>query len=188
MKILPEELTDTQKKLLETLRFMSKLLLAGAVFQGILHIHPDTRFLQAGLAELVSAMLNSTGRETVVQGISVFTSQAQYVITQDCLGWKSMAAFIALIYASTQRTLEHLNFILQGLAVILIANIIRIYTTVVLAERGVISFEVIHNVLWSWSLTLLVLAMWIYWLKRLKEREPVYQQRIKERVRELREK
>jgi len=187
MKFNPEEFTETQQKLFDTLKFMSKLLLAGAVFQTILYIYPDTRFLQSALAELISGMLDSTGKDTVVQVTSVYTGQAQYIITQDCLGWKSAAAFIALIYASTERTLEHLNIILQGVAVIILANIVRVYTTVVLAERGIISFNIIHDVLWSWSLTLLVLVMWVYWLRELKDREPIYQQRIKERVSKLKE-
>ena len=188
MKIQPENFTETQRKLFDTLKFMSKFLLAGAVFQGLLYIHPNTEFLQAGLAELLGAMLSSTGTKITVDGISVFTSQAEYVIIQDCLGWKSMAAFIALVYASTSRTMEHLKFLLQGVTVIAIANITRVYSTVILAEKGIISFNIIHDVLWSWSLTLLVLALWIYWMKELKDREPIYQERIKEQVKKIREK
>ena len=188
MNFNPEEFTETQQKLFDTLQFMAKLLIAGAVFQGILYIYPDTTPLQSVLAQIIGGMLGSAGIISQVDGISVLTGQAEYVITQDCLGWKSMAAFLGLIYASTERTLEHLTFILQGLVILVIANIVRVYTTVVLAERGIISFELIHGVLWRWSLTLLVLGLWIYWMKDLKEREPIFQQRIKERARELTEK
>nr|WP_217907001.1 exosortase/archaeosortase family protein [Candidatus Nanohalobium constans] len=164
---------------------MAKLLVVGAIFQGILYIHPNTEFLQSFLAEIIGAMLNSTGTQTTVNGISLLTSKAEYIITQDCLGWKSIAAFYALTFASTKRTLEHLNYLLQGTAVIIIANIIRVYTTVVLAEKGIVSFDLIHDVLWSWSLTFLVLAMWAYWMLELKDRKPIFQQRIQERVREF---
>lgn len=187
MKFNPEEFTETQQKLYQTLMFMGKLLIAGAVFQAILYIYPNTTSLQAFFAQIIGAMLSSTGINSTINGISILTSQAEYVITQDCLGWKSMAAFLGLMYASTERTLENLTFILQGIAIVIIANIIRVYTTVVLAERGIISFDLIHDVLWSWSLTFLVLGIWIYWLLELKDREPIYQQRIKERARELTE-
>jgi exosortase/archaeosortase family protein len=180
-----EDFTERQERLFETLMFLGKLLLAGTVFRGILWVYPDTSFLQEGLAALISMMLNSTGIEAVRQGFSINISGIEYVITQDCLGWKSIAAFTGLMYASSSRTLEHLNFILQGFAAIIIANIIRVYTTVFLAERGIINFQIIHDVLWSWSLTFLVLVIWAYWFTKLKDREPVYQQRIRERVRQL---
>ena len=180
-----QEFTETQERLYETLLFFGKLLLAGAVFRGILWIYPDTQLLQGGLAHLISAMLNSSGMESIVSGFSVIVSGTEYVITQDCLGWKSLAAFTGLMYASTSRTLEHLNFILQGFAAIIIANTVRVYSTVLLAEKGVISFQIIHDVLWSWSLTLLVLIIWGYWFTKVKDREPVYQQRITERIQEL---
>ncbi|MFB6100392.1 MAG: archaeosortase/exosortase family protein [Candidatus Nanohalobium sp.] len=182
-----EDFTETQQKLFKTLVFLGKLLLAGAVFHGILWIYPDTDLLQAFLADIISAMLKSTGFQSAADGTYITLSGMQYVITQDCLGWKSLAAFTGLMYASSKRTLEHLNFILQGFAVILIANIIRVYTTIFLAEKGIISFNIIHDVLWSWSLTFLVLAIWAYWFLNLKDREPVYQQRIQEKVRELKQ-
>lgn len=188
MKFDSENFTETQQKLFETLKFMVKFLLAGSIFQLILYIYPDTEILQAGLTQIISAMLNSTGFQPITEGISITLSSTEYIISQDCLGWKSIAAFTALIYASTERTLEHTTFIIQGAAVIFLANIIRVYTTVILAEKGFISFNIIHDVLWRWSLTLLVLAMWIYWFKKLKDRSPIYQQRIQEQVRKLKEK
>ncbi|MFB6159350.1 MAG: exosortase/archaeosortase family protein [Candidatus Nanohalobium sp.] len=183
-----EEFTETQENLYQTLLFLSKLMLAGGVFHLILWIYPDTRLFQSLLADITASMLNSSGIKTVTEGFSIIISGTTYVITQDCLGWKSIAAFTGLIFASTERTLEHLNFLIQGFTALIIANIIRIYTTVLLAEKGVISFEVVHRVLWRWSLTLLILLMWIYWYRNLKDREPVYQQRIKEHVKEIKEK
>ncbi|MEF8880619.1 MAG: exosortase/archaeosortase family protein [Candidatus Nanohaloarchaea archaeon] len=182
-----KELNETQQKLFETLVFLTKLLVAGIVFRAILWIYPDTKLLQSFLGDLISAMLNSSGIESVKQGIYIYIGDTPYVITQDCLGWKSLAAFTGLVYASTSRTLEHLNFILQGFAVILLANIIRVYSTVFLAEKGIISFQVIHDVLWSWSLTLLVLIIWAYWFTRMKDREPFFQRKIKERVKRIRQ-
>lgn len=181
-----EEFTDTQQKLFKTLVFLTKLIAAGAVFRGILWVYPDTELLQSLLAGLINAMLNSSGIEAVREGITITIGETPYVITQDCLGWKSMAAFAGLVYASSKRTLEHLNFILQGFAVIIVANIIRVYSTVLLAERGIVSFQVIHDVLWSWSLTLLVLVIWGYWFTNIKDREPIFQKKIKERVKQVR--
>ena len=179
------EFDETQENLFQTLMFMGKLLMAGAVFHFLLWLYPNTSAFQSFLAELVGAMLSATGFSIEVIRTSIFTSRAEYVITQDCLGWKSLAAFTGLMFASTSRTLENMNFVLQGFAVIILANIIRIYTTVFLAERGLISFSIIHDFFWSWSLTLLVFAIWAYWFLVLREREPIYQHRIRKRVEEL---
>lgn len=184
--IKTEKFTETQQKLFQTLKFLSKLILAGAVFRGILWIYPNTTLLQSLFADFISAMLNSSGIETIKQGITLTIGETPYVITQDCLGWKSLAAFTGLVYASTERTLEHLNFILQGIAVIILANIIRVYSTILLAERGIVSFNVIHDFLWSWSLTALVLVLWAYWFTNVKDREPLFQKKIKERVKQVR--
>jgi exosortase/archaeosortase family protein len=183
--ISKEEFNETQRKLYETLVFLGKLLLAGAVFQAVLWFYPNTAIFQSMLADLVAAMLNSSGIDATAQTFFVYIGDTPYYITQDCLGWKSLAAFTGLVFASTKRTLEHANFIMQGFAIIILANILRIYSTIFLAERGIISFSVIHDVLWSWSLTLLVLAMWAFWMVNLKDREPLYQKRIKEQVKEL---
>ena len=185
--ISTEEFNETQQKLYETLIFLGKLLLAGTVFQGILWAYPDTRILQSMLADLIASMLNSSGIEATVETFYIYIGNTPYYITQDCLGWKSLAAFTGLVYASSKRTLEHINFIFQGFIVIVLANIVRVYSTIFLAEKGVISFSVIHDVLWSWSLTFLVLAMWAFWMLKMKDKEPIYQQRIKEQVKQIRE-
>jgi exosortase/archaeosortase family protein len=186
--ISKEEFNETQQKLYETLTFLAKLLFAGAIFQGILWAYPNTAVIQSMLADLIAAMLNSSGVEATAQTFFVYIGDTPYYITQDCLGWKSLAAFTGLVFASTKRTLEHANFIMQGFAIIILANIVRIYSTIILAEKGVISFNVIHDFFWSWSLTLLVLGMWAFWMMKLKDREPLYQKKIKEQVKELRQK
>jgi len=123
-------------------------------------------------------MLKSSGIEATSTGIRILTDKSVYVIVQDCLGWKSMAMFVALIYASTKRTLEYADYIIGGLLVIFIANILRVFSTIYLAEAEIISFEVIHGVLWRWSLTLIVLGLWIYWLRQRKT-----ENRFKSRIR-----
>ncbi len=170
-KNINENADSRQKKLYKTFLFTVKFLIAGLVFQLILFIDPSTYQIQAAFTSLIAFLLSTAGLELTYTGIRIFTSEATYVIVQDCLGWKSMAAFIALIYASASRTLEHLNYILLGLAILFAANIVRVLTTVYLSEIGLISFDIIHGTLWRWSLTVVVLALWVYWFKNLKDRE-----------------
>ena len=175
---------EVDERLLETSIFVSKLLFAGLIFQAVLYIQPSTYQIQVAFTSLISSLLSAAGLELTHSGIRIFTPEAAYIIVQDCLGWKSMAAFLGLVWASTSRTVEHLNFILAGLGVLILGNIIRVFSTVYLAEIGWISFELIHGVLWRWSLTILVLGMWAYWLRNWKEKGR-FDERIKEQVRSL---
>ena len=164
-----EELDGRDRKIYETSVFLSKMLLAGVLFQVILFLQPDTSVLQAYLAQLVQTILNPLGVELERQGALLFDSSASYLVTQDCLGWKSMAAFTALVFSSTNKYRRHVKTILAGLGVILIANIIRITTTVYLSHLNLISFDIIHSLFWKWGLTVTILALWVFWLYKYSE-------------------
>lgn len=168
-----EELDERQEGLFQVLNFLLKLLIAGVVFQAILWIYPDTTGLQALLAKVTAFLSDPLIPSSLeVSGIYILSDQARYVITQDCLGWKSASAFIALVFASSERFRDHLGSLVVGTAFILVANLVRIVTTIFLSYRGIISFDIIHDVLWKWSLTFLVLLVWILWYEKVREREP----------------
>lgn len=156
--------TDRQRKLYETLQFMLKLLFFGFIFQAILFIYPDTYPIQSAFASLIGTIL-SPFMQLQVNEIYILTAEASYVIVQDCLGWKSMAVFTALFLSATTQFREQAKYLFYGLIGIFVANIVRVTSTVYLAEIGVISFEVIHTFLWRWGLTFIVLAIWFYWYK-----------------------
>lgn len=157
------ELSEEQQKMLEANIFLGKMLAVGAVFHLILWIYPDTSWLQARYAEVIVSIMNMFGYGFRAESVYILPG---YEITQDCLGWKSMMAFTALVFSSTAKYRENLRYILAGTAVILIANTVRIVTTIHLSEVGLISFDIIHGFLWKWSLTALVLIAWIYWFRR----------------------
>jgi exosortase/archaeosortase family protein len=164
-----EDMNDRQEKLFEGLKFFSKLLFAGLIFQAILYIYPDTTSLQAFLAQITAVLVDPLMKTSfTASGINVVTEGFRYVITQDCLGWKSMAAFTALIFASTEKYRKNLKYVLGGILVIFLANIARIVTTIYLSHTGIISFEIIHDTLWKWSLTGLVLVLWVIWFEKLR--------------------
>lgn len=159
-----EEFEERERKLYQTSVFLFKMLLAGTVFQAILFLYPETYGLQAGLAQIVQALLNTGGIGFERQGFLLLDSKSSYLITQDCLGWKSMAVFTALMFSSTSRYRKHLKPFLIGLTAIFVANIVRIITTVYLSHSGIISYEIIHSIFWKWGLTAVTLSLWVLWL------------------------
>lgn len=147
-----------------TLSFIAKMLLAGVFFRIILFLNPDTEFFQIWLTEIVQLSLNMLGYSFEQQGYLLIGDGADYLITRDCLGWKSIAAFIALVFASADKVRSELKVLLLGVISLSVANLLRIVSTVILSEVGIISFDIIHTFLWRWGMTLLVLAAWYLWL------------------------
>lgn len=163
---IKDEMNERQQKLYHILVFFTKLLAVGLIFQAILFIYPNTKGLQALMAQLITVIVNPLMSDPfVASGIDIVTKGEIYVITQDCLGWKSIAAYIALIFASSKNFLNQKKALISGVVLIFLANIVRIVTTIFLAHGGIIPFSIIHDVLWKWSLTLIVFLLWIAWFE-----------------------
>lgn len=160
-----EELTERQERLLDTNIFLGKMLLVGAVFHLILYIYPNTVPVQEAFAEIITRIMNYMGYGFTSESVYILKETSAYEITQDCLGWKSMMAFTALMYASPGKLRRNLKYLGAGLVAIAVANVVRVVTTIHLSELGIISFEIIHGVLWKWSLTAIVLLAWIVWFR-----------------------
>ncbi len=161
-----EDLSEQQEKLLDTNIFLGKMLAVGAVFHAILYIYPNTTPVQAVFSDLIAGIMNFIGYSFSSPSVYILNGSTAYEITQDCLGWKSMMAFTALMYASPGRLSDRLKYLFAGLGVIALANIVRVVTTIHLTELGVISFDVIHGFLWKWSLTAVVFVSWVYWFRK----------------------
>jgi exosortase/archaeosortase family protein len=159
-----EKLKEQQKELYETSVFLIKMLTAGVFFHIILTIYPDTAGLQAGLAEITQRILSLIGVNLERQGIRLIDSNVTYIVTQDCLGWKSMAAFSSLVFSSTSRYRKHFKTIIIGLLAIVAVNIFRIVTTIYLSHVNIISFDIIHSLFWKWGLTFFVILLWAVWI------------------------
>ncbi|MFB6291844.1 MAG: exosortase/archaeosortase family protein [Candidatus Nanohaloarchaea archaeon] len=161
----PKDMDERQEKLFNTSVFMARLLLIGLVFQAVLFIYPSTYGLQEGFAEMMAAILNSIGIESSAEKVFVYAGNEVYRITQDCLGWKSAAALTGLVMASPGDRGGRARFAAVGIAALMVANIFRVLTTIYLSHIGFLSFDIIHGIFWKWGLTVLVLAMWIYWFR-----------------------
>ncbi len=157
----------SQRKLRETSFFILKLFLAGVMFRAVIFLNPDTYMIQSYLAEITKQTVNFLGLGLERDGIFLLGSEKSFVVDQDCLGWKSMSVFIALVFASTKNFLRHWKILLIGLTILSLANLLRVVSTVYLSYIGVISFDLIHNFLWQWGLSFIVLAVWVYWLKNI---------------------
>ncbi len=168
-KLFPKEglerMTPFQRRLYRTSVFLGKLLLVGAVFQSIIFLSPSTTQIQSFYAGFLTQIMNFFGAEAFNRGIDIYMGNGSiYRIVQDCLGWKSVMMFTGLTFAShEERSLgKSLKYLTTGTVMIQVGNVVRILSTIYLAESGVISFEVIHGLFWTWGLAALVLLIWMY--------------------------
>ncbi|MFB6145157.1 MAG: exosortase/archaeosortase family protein [Candidatus Nanohaloarchaea archaeon] len=163
---LKNDIEQQDERLKRTGLFIGKMLIAGLVFQTILYIYPSTYGIQSFLASVSASGLDLLGIHMTHESFMVIGPKQVYVITQDCLGWKSMAALTALIFASSESLRQHWKTLLGGLIFIAVLNYIRILTTIYLSYIGLISFDIIHTLFWKWGLTFAVLSIWILWFQR----------------------
>lgn len=163
---LPELETENQKKLHRTSIFILKLLLLGLLFRGIIALSPDTTSFQVLLAQVTEPITELAGVTLERQGALLYGERGAYLITQDCLGWKSVAAYIGLVIASAEKIRETWKPLAAGILALIAANIIRIATTIYLSHQGIISFEIIHSVFWKWGLTAIVFVAWLAFLRK----------------------
>lgn len=160
---LEDEVSDNPRYR-ETLSFIGKMLLAGLFFRFILFLGPGTEIFQVWLADITQHILDFFGYSFEQQGFLLIGEETNYLITRDCLGWKSMAAFMALVFASADELRNEVEILLTGVIGLFVANVVRIVSTVMLSEAGFISFDIVHTFLWRWGMTLLVLSIWYLWL------------------------
>lgn len=162
-----DKIGDREQKLKKTSVFLGKMLAMGIALRVVLQFRPDTTAIQSWLASVTADILGFLGVDLVVNGALMIGETSSYLVTQDCLGWKSMFAFTALVIASTENLIKDLKTILGGLILIFIANIVRVVTTVYLSYKNIVSFDIIHAIFWKWGLTAIILLIWISWLSGL---------------------
>jgi exosortase/archaeosortase family protein len=159
-----DELDERQERFLDANIFLGKLLLVGAIFHAILFIYPDTSGIQTVYAGFITELMNFIGFNFSHSSVYILGEGGGYEITQDCLGWKSVMAFLALVYATPGEIRNKLKAVAAGTALILVANVVRVASTIYLSWLGIIEFEVIHGFLWRWSLTAVVIVAWLTWM------------------------
>lgn len=164
MKIPESDIDEEEKKkLLSTGFFFGVLLVSGFVLQVLNMLLSSPEFLNNWLAMATTYLLDIVG-DFSQNGRFIYGSNI-YEVTRDCLGWKSVYGFISLSIASWKLKKPSLNSLITGTLIISFLNLLRIFTTVIISELGLVSFEIIHSLLWRWSLTFATFLIWLIWLK-----------------------
>lgn len=153
------------------LKFFVKLNIFAVPLYIILLFNIQFYAAQLFTADIVSALLRATGFLAQQAGtmitIPIKNGEWAALITNDCIAWKGMLAFVALVFATdfpTRRKLKAMAFV----PLIYIANIGRIwFMFFYVSVYDLAYYELVHAMIWSWGLLFIVLGLWLLWMKKI---------------------
>ena len=117
--------------------------------------------IQEIYAKTTGIALDATYTQTKIQNEYVTTGKQTYEIIRDCTGWKSIYLYLSLfISTTTLKPKKLLMPITKGIALITTLNFLRLYSTILLSEKGIISFEIIHNLVWNSLMIIITILIW----------------------------
>jgi len=167
-----------RNKLKNLLKFLILFNLFSIPMYLIIILNVQFYALQLLTANLVSITLNFSGVSSELNDllISVPVRDGYFAgsIDWDCTGWKSVLAFFALVFA-TEAPIKKKLYGLIFVPMIYVINILRVsFVFYFVSAYDVNYFELIHSFLWSFGMILVVLFLWIIWLKYFKVFEKKY--------------
>ncbi|MBI2173138.1 MAG: archaeosortase/exosortase family protein [Candidatus Aenigmarchaeota archaeon] len=139
----------------------------------LLAVGADFSWLQNAVAgatmELLAAAGISASRDGYLISIPVEGGSWGGFINSDCVGWKSVLAYLALVMATDFPARKKLTGLVL-VPVIFIANLARIFFMFFYVNTwGLAGYGFVHAVVWSWGLLIIVIAAWVAWAKWLPE-------------------
>ena len=178
-KDLVKKMNEKQKKRYDIFLFLVRFFLLSFILHFLIWLNLDMRYIQIFVADTIYFILNffvisipKTGSFFILSDSS---GKIIAEITRDCIAWKSILAYICLIFA-TQINLgknkkeknafiyvKKIRAMLGGSILIFLANIVRLTTTFALVQAyGIKYFDIIHNILWQGGMVLIIILLWDY--------------------------
>jgi exosortase/archaeosortase family protein len=163
------DMTPTNKRLWSTFQFLARFAVLALPLYLILELGISLYVLQLAVADHMYWLFTAWGFPIMQDGI-LFTlagdSPFSFVISQDCIGWKSMLLLFALIVAVPKISNKRRALgLVIGIPLIWIGNLSRIFGIVWAQQTwGTETALFLHDILWQLGLSLLVIVIWSVWL------------------------
>ncbi len=133
--------------------------------------------LQVITAEIATALTRLSGIETIAEGIHIDTPAGLFIVAEECSGVKFLIAMLALgvlvAHSRFASWTRRLWFLLACLVVPIIANGIRAWATIYLAQYvGAEAAGSLDHIVYGWVFFGLVIALVLGFAWRWFERDP----------------
>ncbi|MCK5176773.1 MAG: exosortase/archaeosortase family protein, partial [Candidatus Aenigmarchaeota archaeon] len=168
-----KKLTDKQKRLFDILLFLIRFFLLSFVLHFFIWLNIDMYRIELLVADIIGFFLAMFGIAiSRADTLFIFSDSSGTLvaqITRDCIAWKSILAFVCLIFATNTGTpIKKIQAMIAGSIIIFVANIVRLTTTFAFINRyGIIYFDFIHNLLWQGGMILLIIYLWNLMMTRI---------------------
>lgn len=160
-----ETIRETHPQLFQVLLFLIRFNILAIPLYLLLWIDFDPVWLREINAQMTGLLIDLAGIDVTQSGTIVQTPHLTMDVSVDSTGWKSYFALTALIIAVTNVSWrERVIGIGIGLLVVAVGNLTRLVTMIYLVEVAGISYDLVHDLLWRWGLTLLIFGYWAFWL------------------------
>lgn len=152
-------------------RFIIKFNLLAAPLYVMLLTQWQSSFLIAATHNIVFSVLVAAGLNPISYGdviaVSIKNGSWGAVINWDCVGWKSLLALFALIFATELPLKTKIKGFLLLAPLIYFVNVIRIWFIFwYIVNYDISNFAFVHAVVWSWGLITAVAVAWLVWLRQ----------------------
>ena len=148
--------------------FLAKMVAAYAVWFVIydLWLLPDGR-LDAWLSEAVAGwtggLLGLGFDDVAVRGREVWLRQSGIVIEDGCNGLSALSLFVGFVLAYPGSAARRALFIPAGLALIVVTNVLRCASLLLLAIWWPASFDSVHGFHALFVFYIVIFALWVLW-------------------------
>lgn len=166
-----KNLNPRQQKLWNTFLFLLRLLILSIPLYIMLSLPGLLLPLQSMVTHNSVSLLSlnyPVSNENVLIRINTPGNEFQFLVSEDCTGWKSMLFLFALMFATLAVPLKkRLLGLLIGIPIIYLGNLSRILLIVLIQQAwGTPAAQLFHTWFWSLGLISLVLLVWVAWLWR----------------------
>jgi len=132
-------------------------------------------FILAYLLNLVSIksqVFYTLSPETLAEipAIHLENFNLSFAIDNSCTGYIAMLALTGLIFSTPRKKFkQRVLFLIGGLLILFVINVLRIFLTILFALNfGEEYLDIVHGLLWREFLLIVVILLWIVFLKRSK--------------------
>ena len=165
-------LTPKQSRLWELEKFLLRMILLVAPVYIIITFGINMGSLQLEVARESEWVLGTMGFNATSYGAGIvieFAGRAPFffIISADCIGWKAMLFFAALLLAVQRRAWRpRVAGLAAGIAAIWLVNLFRVAAVVsVYYSYGPGAAALVHDYLWQTGMGIAALLLWVVWLR-----------------------
>jgi exosortase H (IPTLxxWG-CTERM-specific) len=123
------------------------------------------------LARMTSWLATALGMSSQAAGSTVSNGSYALEVIWQCSGATPMAVFVAAVAAFPASWRSKILGWVVGLALLFVANLLRILTLLYVGAEHPMSFETVHLRVWQPLLILLTVVLWLAWVMRFVPRE-----------------